>query len=279
MKLRSRTWCALWIAASVPVGAAAPSRATAAEPPRAPAACAPADSITLRLNLPAFRLTVLVADSAAAEYMVAIGGRRYPTPTGRFVLSLVELNPAWIPPASEWARGRVPMPPGPGNPMGRAKLEFHPTYYLHGTPEPESVGSAASHGCVRMHSEDVLALSARLLRWGRFDLDDSTVARWIADPVTSRRVRLERGAAIDIVYELLEVRAGRVHVYPDPYRMRTDSTDTEAQYTLTAALWPRLPPEGTASRLLTRARQGAFSVSADSAGAGLLPAPPVPPAD
>ncbi len=229
-----------------------------------------AETLAVTLNLPAYRLDVHTGDSTLS-YPVAIGARRYPTPRGSFLLRRVELNPAWIPPPSEWARDRVPMPPGPRNPMGRAKLEFLPTYYLHGTPEPNSVGSAASHGCVRLRNADVLDLGTRLLAWGRTGLDDSTVAGWVSDPVTQRRIALERPVSLEVRYDLLEVRAGRVEVHADPYRLRSDSADAAAHALLVERLAPRPIPAGMASALLDSARTTPFTISADSVSAGLLP--------
>ena len=231
-----------------------------------------ADTLAVILNLPAYRLDVRAGDSTLS-YPVAIGARRYPTPRGSFLLRSVELNPAWIPPPSDWARDRVPMLPGPRNPMGRAKLEFLPTYYLHGTPEPESVGSAASHGCVRMRNADVLELGARLLAWGRAGLDDTTRARWMADPVTQRRIILDRPVALEVRYDLVEVRAGRVEVHRDPYALRSDSADAAAHALLADRLAPRAVPPGIAAALLDRARSGPFTIAADSVSAGLLPDP------
>jgi murein L,D-transpeptidase YcbB/YkuD len=243
--------------------------AQAAAPPR-PDSRAGTDTVAVTLNLPAYRLDVRAGESTHS-YRVAIGARRYPTPRGSFLLRSVELNPAWIPPPSDWARDRVPMPPGPRNPMGRAKLEFLPTYYLHGTPEPESVGSAASHGCVRMRNADVLELAARVLAWGREGLDDTTRVSWLADPVTQRRIVLDRPISLEVRYDLVEVRAGRVEVHRDPYALRSDSTDAAAHAQLTEQLAPRAIPPGFASTLLDRAREGSFTISADSVSAGLLP--------
>jgi hypothetical protein len=228
------------------------------------------DTLAFRLNLPAYRLDVRI-DDAVVSYHVAIGTRRYPTPRGAFTLRRVELNPAWIPPASDWARDRVPLPPGPHNPMGRAKFEFSPTYYLHGTPEPASVGSAASHGCVRLRNEDALALGMHLVLWGRPDIPLSTLARWLSDSTTGRTVVLARPATLEIRYDLVEVRSDRVHVHSDPYRLRSDSTDVLAQAALTAGLAPRPVPAGTAASLLDLARAGAFTISADSVSAALFP--------
>jgi murein L,D-transpeptidase YcbB/YkuD len=237
-----------------------------------------ADSVSLRLNLPAYRLDVHTGESLTS-YRVAIGSRRYPTPTGSFALLSIELNPGWIPPASDWARDREPMPPGPRNPMGRVKIEFRPTYYLHGTPEPESVGASVSHGCVRLRNEDALELGRRLLAWGRPDLDESTVSRWIADAAAGRRIPLERPAVLEIRYDLIEVNAGRVHIHSDPYRLRSDSTDALAQALLVESLAPAPVPAGMAARLLHLAGSGGFTISTDSVSAGRLPPPAGPPAD
>ena len=234
-----------------------------------------ADSVAVVLNLPAYRLD-LHAGGSTISYAIAIGAARYPTPRGQFILRRIELNPAWVPPSSDWARDRAPMGPGPRNPMGRAKVEFLSTYYLHGTPEPESVGSAASHGCVRMRNADVLELAAHLLAWGRPDLDGATIARWVADPVTRRRLPLERHVTLDVRYDLIEIRAGRVEVHGDPYRLRSDSTDAVAQALLAEHFAPRAVPAGVARALLDRARTRPFTVSTDSVSAGLLPSPVEP---
>ena len=113
----------------------------------------PADSlppISLLLDAAAFRLEVLLQGQVVREFAVAVGAAAYPTPGGSFSLRHIEFNPSWTPPESPWADGQVRMPPGPRNPMGRAKIQFAPLYFLHGTPDTASIGKAASHGCVRL---------------------------------------------------------------------------------------------------------------------------------
>ena len=53
------------------------------------------------------------------SFPVAVGQPAYPTPDGHFtIISKVE-NPTWVPPPdAPWAQGAVPIPPGPGNPLG-----------------------------------------------------------------------------------------------------------------------------------------------------------------
>jgi len=98
---------------------------------------------------------------------VAVGVPNHETPTGSWAFTRVDINPEWIPPQSDWAEGRVRSPPGdPDNPMGRARLVFDLPYTIHGTEDLESLGTAASHGSIRVSNEDALALAELLLRAG-----------------------------------------------------------------------------------------------------------------
>ena len=85
-------------------------------------------------------------------FKIAVGMPAYPTPLGRFTIATKERNPTWNPPDSDWARGLGPVPPGPGNPLGTRWMGLSAYGYgIHGTPNPETIGTAASHGCIRMY--------------------------------------------------------------------------------------------------------------------------------
>ena len=82
---------------------------------------------------------------------VATGQARYPTPLGRFEIVVKWKNPWWYPPASDWAKDAVPIPPGPGNPLGTRWMGISsPAVGIHGTPDSASIGYSLSHGCIRM---------------------------------------------------------------------------------------------------------------------------------
>lgn len=87
-------------------------------------------------------------------YHVATGTPGYPTPHGRFTIINKRMNPTWVNPAPDgWGRGlpRV-VGPGPGNPLGTRALDIDaPGIRIHGTYADYSIGTAASHGCIRMH--------------------------------------------------------------------------------------------------------------------------------
>ena len=127
---------------------------------------------------------------------LVMGGvtKRFVTPRGRMSITHKELDPIWVPPNLhyiEYARktgrgivdmsnaspgalagypaGRVPVrgntviiPPW-GSPqrqhkgvLGVAKLEMYDGYYFHGTDDESSIGTNASHGCIRMRKDDIL---------------------------------------------------------------------------------------------------------------------------
>jgi lipoprotein-anchoring transpeptidase ErfK/SrfK len=82
---------------------------------------------------------------------VATGTSDYPTPIGRFHIVTLQRHPWWYPPDSDWAEGKEPVPPGPGNPLGTRWMGLSVSGVgIHGTPDPASIGYSASHGCIRM---------------------------------------------------------------------------------------------------------------------------------
>lgn len=94
----------------------------------------------------------------AKTYRVATGQPAYPTPVGSFEIITKEVNPTWVNPARDtWgATEPAEIPPGPGNPLGTRALALSaPGILIHGTPDDWSIGTHASHGCIRMHMWDV----------------------------------------------------------------------------------------------------------------------------
>jgi murein L,D-transpeptidase YcbB/YkuD len=175
------------------------------------------------INIPAYRLDVYVADSLERSMPVAVGMPSFRTPRGLFEISSVEWNPWWIPPDRRWAARERPTRPGPANPMGRVKLNFRPLYFLHGTPLAESMGSAASHGCIRLVNTDAIELARFVHRFGSPALTADDVVRLVADTATSRLLKLDHAIPLEIRYDLVEIRAGRVSVYRDVYRLASQS--------------------------------------------------------
>jgi lipoprotein-anchoring transpeptidase ErfK/SrfK len=98
------------------------------------------------------------------SYGIAVGQAAYPTPTGSFVVVNMQMNPTWVPPDSAWAEGAEPIPPGPTNPLGTRWIGIsYSGVGIHGTPDDSSIGTYASHGCIRMHIPDVEDLYTRVV--------------------------------------------------------------------------------------------------------------------
>ena len=98
-----------------------------------------------------------------ATFPVAFGTVWYPTPLGSYRVVSKLRHPTWNPPSSPWAAGLGPVPPGPANPLGTRWIGTSaPGIGIHGTPAPWTVGTAASHGCIRMYMRDVEWLFERV---------------------------------------------------------------------------------------------------------------------
>lgn len=192
-------------------------------------------AMRIAINIPAYRMDVYADTTIVRTVRVAVGARGFETPRGEFRISRIEWNPWWIPPDSPWAAKEKPQPPGPGNPMGAVKLYFQPEYFLHGTPLENSLGSAVSHGCVRMADSDAVAV-AQLLEnaEGAASLSEAP-ARLTSDTVATRVVPLPAAVPLAIRYDLAELRRDTVWVYRDIYRLARRSLRAELLATLAGA--------------------------------------------
>jgi lipoprotein-anchoring transpeptidase ErfK/SrfK len=89
-----------------------------------------------------------------------VGQAGLETPAGQYTIDDKQVNPSWHVPDSPWAgdlAGQV-IPPGPEDPIKARWMGFYSGAGIHGTDEVSSLGTAASHGCVRMAIPDVIAL-------------------------------------------------------------------------------------------------------------------------
>ena len=94
----------------------------------------------------------------AKTYTVATGTSRYPTPRGSFSVVLKRRNPTWVnPDPGGWGKSLpARIGPGPRNPLGTRAMNLDaPGIRIHGTSNVASLGTNASHGCIRMAMSDV----------------------------------------------------------------------------------------------------------------------------
>lgn len=113
--------------------------------------------VHLVLSLEERQLYVYRGDTVETTFPVAVGKPGWETPTGSFEVSHMLENPGWTNPFTNEV-----VSPGPDNPLGERWIAFWTDgeYQIgfHGTPNRDSVGQAASHGCVRLYNEHVREL-------------------------------------------------------------------------------------------------------------------------
>jgi lipoprotein-anchoring transpeptidase ErfK/SrfK len=96
-----------------------------------------------------------------ASYRVAVGQPGHPTPLGRFAVQTMQKNPVWQVPNSDWAgdlAGKTIPAGDPRNPLIARWIGFDGAVGFHGTESLDSLGRAASRGCVRLSRKDVVSL-------------------------------------------------------------------------------------------------------------------------
>ncbi len=97
-------------------------------------------------------------------YGVAVGQPAYPTPSGLFAIQNKQVDPVWSVPNSPWAgelQGTTVDGGSAANPLKARWMGIVNGVGIHGTGEDYSIGSRASHGCIRMHVPDVKDLFSR----------------------------------------------------------------------------------------------------------------------
>jgi hypothetical protein len=115
----------------------------------------------LVVNRTAFTLTLYRDLKLKKTYRIAVGQQGLETPAGLYHIQNKAVNPAWSVPRSAWAgdlAGQVIPGGAPNNPLKARWLGIFDGAGIHGTTETGSIGSAASHGCVRMLIPDVIEL-------------------------------------------------------------------------------------------------------------------------
>lgn len=128
--------------------------------------------ITTRAQLAKKYPTILIVDRSGFKlrlykklkldrtYPIAVGQAGLETPAGLYTINDRQVNPTWNVPNSDWAGDLAgqSIPPGPGNPLVARWLGIYDGVGIHGTDDIGSIGTAASHGCIRMKPPDVIAL-------------------------------------------------------------------------------------------------------------------------
>lgn len=117
--------------------------------------------VYLTVNRSTFELKLWENLKLAKTYTVAIGASGFETPTGEYAIQNKAVDPTWNVPDSDWAgdlAGTVVAGGTADNPLKARWMGIYDGAGIHGTDDSSSLGSAASHGCVRMAVSDVIEL-------------------------------------------------------------------------------------------------------------------------
>jgi lipoprotein-anchoring transpeptidase ErfK/SrfK len=101
----------------------------------------------------------------AGEYTVAVGQPGYPTPNGLFSITSKQVDPVWSVPNSPWTgelAGTVVAGGTAANPLKARWMGITDGVGIHGTDQLYSLGTQASHGCIRMSVDEVISLYDRV---------------------------------------------------------------------------------------------------------------------
>jgi len=119
----------------------------------------------ITIDRSSFRLRLFKRLKFAKGYGVAVGMPAYPTPSGLFAIQTKQVNPTWTAPNSPWAgemAGQQVAGGAADNPLKARWMGVSGAVGIHGTGQPWSIGTQASHGCIRMTVSDVIDLFGRV---------------------------------------------------------------------------------------------------------------------
>jgi L,D-transpeptidase ErfK/SrfK len=122
------------------------------------------------INIPQRILFYFEHRSLVSYYPVSLGRLGWRTPVGKFTVTAKREHPTWVVPpsieaemAEKGEEVKTEVPPGPDNPLGDYALDLSlDTVRIHGTIAPLSIYAFRTHGCIRLHPEDIKDLYDRV---------------------------------------------------------------------------------------------------------------------
>jgi len=108
-----------------------------------------------------FSLTLYKNLERARDFGIAVGKVGLETPAGLYSVQNKAIDPAWHVPDSDWAgdlAGQIIPGDDPSNPIKARWMGIYDGAGIHGTDAEDSIGTAASHGCIRMRIAEVKEL-------------------------------------------------------------------------------------------------------------------------
>lgn len=182
--------------------------------------------IWMTVDVPAFRLTLWQNDHEVKTYQIGVGRLDFQLPVGERKATEIIWNPDWIPPDSKWVKDVEPgekiEADDPRNPLGKIKIRLGNAILIHEASKPSDIGQLASHGCVRMLTEDLYDLSEKIVAARKLPVTKEQIEE--SKTNTERlAVKLDPPIWVDVNYDTAVVEGGVLHLYPDVYKRNKDS--------------------------------------------------------
>lgn len=194
------------------------------------------EKASIEINLSSRILSLYIDGMLFKEYPVCVGKKSTPTPVGIYRVINKVVNPHWI-------NKKVVVPPGPQNPLGIRWIGITRSIGIHGNNKPESIGTYASAGCIRMYNRDVEEVYSLVS---------------LNTPVSVKYERVK-------LFEDKYTGEKALIIYPDSYN-RGGTIDRQQS--------ERLSRSGASEELITKAREvfaaGAIKPLAVSSGMGIF---------
>jgi lipoprotein-anchoring transpeptidase ErfK/SrfK len=129
---------------------------------------AAAAKTSVKVDVKTNMLGVFDGDKIIAAYPVTVGSKQTATPIGEWKVRGVAKLPAFrhderMLKHGERSKNFHILPPGPNNPVGVVWIALNKRGIgIHGTDEPNTIGQAVSHGCIRLANWDIVRLAGRV---------------------------------------------------------------------------------------------------------------------
>lgn len=213
----------------------------------------PLSRLYIEINLPAYRLDLFEDGRRLKSYTIAIGMKGFKTPLRTFYIERMEWNPWWIPPRAAWCSkkdddgkeiGCKPVSPGNWNPLGPVKMVMQSAYLVHGTNRPREIGTRASHGCIRLKSENAIDLAWKLMIMTGTKQPIAGRENYWGRSRTTYRVGLLSRVQVNTVYKRLEVLGKSLLLHPDTYGWQPLTSEAIDKRLVQFGIAPRGEGEG-----------------------------------
>ncbi len=151
---------------------------------------APAIAI-VEVSLADRTITLTSGDDILGSWPIIAGGSGHPTPSGNFQIRRIVWNPEQAPVGVNDTTTARTRPENNNGPAGTVKIYFRePAYYIHGPRDDGAIGRASSHGCIRMHDEDAIALATLVMELGGEPRSPNWFQRVLNRVTQTREIRL-----------------------------------------------------------------------------------------